>query len=94
MEFACLFLRCHFAGKALVASRNVSCLVRLHILMHIILRGIFVSLKFIRLLQVVFFSQQRLNRPAINAVHLCHSLPENQVVILIGCLSKHLHNYV
>ena len=27
VEFACLFLRCHFAGKPLVASQNVSCFV-------------------------------------------------------------------
>ena len=51
------------------------------------------SLKFIRLLRVVFSSQQRLNRLAINAVQWRHSLTENQVVILIGWLSKHLHNY-
>ena len=52
------------------------------------------SLKFIRLLRVVFSSQQRLNRPAVNAVQWRHSLPENRVVILIGWLSKHSHNYV
>ena len=52
------------------------------------------SLKFIRLLRVVFSSQQRLNQPAVNAVQWRHSLPENRVVILIGWLSKHLHNYV
>ena len=52
------------------------------------------SLKFIRLLRVVFSSQQRLNRPAVNAVQWRHSLPENRVVILIGWLSKHAHNYV
>ena len=52
------------------------------------------SLKFIRLLRVVFSSQQRLNRPAVNAVQWRHSLPENLVVILIGWLSKHSHNYV
>ena len=40
--------------------------------------------KFIRLLQVVFASQQRLNRLAVNAVQWRHSLPENRVVILIG----------
>ena len=38
--------------------------------------------------------QKRLNRPAVNAVQWRHSLPENRVVILIGWLSKHLHNYV
>ena len=52
------------------------------------------SLKFIRLLRVVFSSQQRLNRPAVNAVQWRHSLPENRVVILIGWLAKHSHNYV
>ena len=52
------------------------------------------SLKFIRLLRVVFSSQQRLNRRAVNAVQWRHSLPENWVVILIGWLSKHSHNYV
>ena len=52
------------------------------------------SLKFIRLLRVVFSSQQRLNRPAVNAIQWRHSLPENRVVILIGWLSKHSHNYV
>ena len=52
------------------------------------------SLKFIWLLRVVFSSQQRLNRPAVNAVQWRHSLPENRVVILIGWLSKHSHNYV
>ena len=52
------------------------------------------SLKFNRLLRVVFSSQQRLNRPAVNAVQWRHSLPENRVVILIGWLSKHSHNYV
>ena len=51
------------------------------------------SLNFIRLLRVVFSSQQRLNRPAVNAVQWRHSLPENRVVILIGWLSKHSHNY-
>ena len=52
------------------------------------------SLKFIRLLQVVFSSQQGLNRPVVNAIQWHHSLPENRIVILIGWLSKHLHNYV
>ena len=52
------------------------------------------SLKFTRLLRVVFSSQQRLNQPAINAAQWRHSLPENGVVILIGWLSKHSHNYV
>ena len=52
------------------------------------------SLKFIRFLRVVFSSQQRLNRPAVNAVQWRHSLPENRVVILIGWLSKHSYNYV
>ena len=56
--------------------------------------GISLSLKFIWLLRVVFSSQQRLNRPAVNAVQWRHSLPENLVVILIGWLSKHSHNYV
>ena len=51
------------------------------------------SLKFIRLFRVVFSSQQRLNRPAVNAVQWRHSLPENRVVILIGWLSKYSHNY-
>ena len=41
--------------------------------------SIIYSLNFIRLLQVVFSSQQCLNQPAVNAI-----LPENQVVILIG----------
>ena len=45
------------------------------------------------MLRVVFSSQQRLNRPTVNAVQWCHSLPENRVVILIGWLSKHSHNY-
>ena len=52
------------------------------------------SLKFIRLLRVVLSSQQRLNQPVVNAVQWRHSLPENRVVILIGWLSKHSHNYV
>ena len=42
------------------------------------------SLKFIWLLRVIFSSQQRLIRPAINAVQWRHSLSENRVVILIG----------
>ena len=42
------------------------------------------SLKFIRLLRVVFSSQQRLNRPAVNAVQWRHSLPEKRIVIWIG----------
>ena len=46
MEFVCLFLRCHFAGKPLVASPHVSCFVRLLILMHVILRGVFVNEKY------------------------------------------------
>ena len=46
------------------------------------------------LLRVVFSSQKHLNQPAVNVVQWCHSLPENRVVILIGWLSKHLHNYV
>ena len=50
------------------------------------------SLKFIRLLRAVFSSQQRLNRPTVNAVQWRHSLPENRVVTLIGWLSKHSHN--
>ena len=46
------------------------------------------SLNFIRLLRVVFSSQQRLKcRPVTSSV------PENRVVILIGWLSKHSHNY-
>ena len=49
---------------------------------------------FIRLLRVVFSSQQRLNRRAVNAVQWRHSLPENRVVILIGWLSKHSLIYV
>ena len=49
------------------------------------------SLKlFIRLLRVVFSSQQRLNRHAVNAIQRRHSLPENPVAI-VGWLSKHLH---
>ena len=52
------------------------------------------SLKFILSLQVVFSSQQHLNWPAINAIQWRHSLPENRVVIVIGWLSKHSHNYV
>ena len=36
--------------------------------------------------------QKRLNRPTVNAVQWRHSL--TRVVILIGWLSKHLHNYV
>ena len=60
----------------------------------LIISGMKFSLKFIRLLWVVFSSQQRLNRAAVNAVQWRHSLPENWVVILIGWLSKHLHNYV
>ena len=42
------------------------------------------SLKFIQLLRVIFSSQQRMNRPAVNAAQCRHSLPENQVVTLIG----------
>ena len=48
------------------------------------------SLKFIRFLRVVFSSQQRLNRRAVNAIQWRHSLLENLVAI-IGWLSKHLH---
>ena len=39
-------------------------------------------------------NNDRLNRPAVNAVQWRHSLPENRVVILIGWLSKHSQNYV
>ena len=31
MEFPCLFLRCHFAGKPAVVSRNVGCFFGLHL---------------------------------------------------------------
>ena len=58
------------------------------------LKTVNITLKFIRLLRVVFSSQQRLNRPAVNAVQWRHSVPENRVVILIGWLSKHSYNYV
>ena len=40
------------------------------------------------------FSQKHLNQPAVNVVQWRHSLPENRVVIFIGWLSKHSHNYV
>ena len=78
MSWSCKNSNIRYVGKSMIH-------VRIKLL---------VSLKFIRLLRVVFSSQQRLNRPAVNAVQWRHSLPENRVVILIGWLSKHSHNYV